>query len=537
MLNKHQLDAVFSDEPRILCLAGAGTGKTTVLLERISRIVASGVHPENILALTFTNVAAFEMKSRYEKLQHSDVTPEFRTFHSFCYHLLAVDSSIRGKLGYSKVPEIADEVMQKRLKKEAMLQTGVALSEKKLSGKEVLSQQEAYNLMLILKATDRLMKKENVITFDALCKNVCDLFVNDDDIIQKYKDQYTYVFADEYQDTDKLQDSFVKSFKDSNLFVVGDALQNLYAFRGTSSKMIKDLSTDKDWSTIKLSDNYRSTKQICKYANKFSKSYANDSFRIEIESQKDGPEVKILNYQTDRTFRGAVPNSIVKEIVVDSKLHLGSSAILCRTNAEVANIKSHLDDMNVEYNSSNSDNAVDLLKCIYDENYCMSWLASFLPSEGYSHYIREASIKNTEYSLNDFIDIFRSNSTISRNYNIIKQLQEICKSNHVLVNKCKDILHIINKDNMKVNMIDVMKNGNSSEALVNAIISSCETYKDGNSNLYVGTVHSVKGQEYDNVYVLGPSGSSWPLSNEDNNNLFYVAVTRAKTNLTIYFAQ
>jgi len=538
MLNEAQQKAVDSNNKRIVCLAGAGTGKSTTLLARISRLVSEGVKPEHILALTFTNAAAFEMKDRYLKdHKGSDKIPEFRTFHSFCYHILTIDPTIRMKLGYSSIPSIAEPAAEKRIITEAKMQTGIKLSDKKIFEKSTLTQQEAYDLMLILKAADRLMKQRNLITFDKLCSEVCNLFVADDPLIAQYKKQFVYVFADEYQDSDKCQHEFVLSFKDSHIFVVGDALQNLYAFRGTSSEMIKALAEDADWETIKLYENYRSTKSICDYANKYSKSYAKESYRIAIESTKDtGASVTVEHYYPE--YRGTVPESLVDLIVSHNSTTLtGVTAVLVRTNAEVASIQARLRETNTPFMSKRTtSNAHNLLKSVFDDTYAAEWLATYLSAELYSEFIRRSAVRkqqNAAYSLSEFIEEFGTNSEIKLNVDKLYRLRKVCRASTSIAAKQRDILRILGYDNsLKIDVSDAKKLSDVLDKLADEL----ESYSSDACRLYVGTVHSVKGLEYDNVYVIGPKSRSWPLNIEDNQNLFYVAVTRAKTNLFIYFA-
>jgi len=108
--NKEQLEAINCEDKNIVCIAGAGTGKTQTLIGRMIRLINEGVSPDNILCLTFTRAAATEMGERYRKLSGEIKTPMFATFHAFCYHLLCVDSVLRNYLGYNKVPDIADEI-------------------------------------------------------------------------------------------------------------------------------------------------------------------------------------------------------------------------------------------------------------------------------------------------------------------------------------------------------------------------------------------------------------------------------------------
>lgn len=536
MLNKAQQEAVDAKDSRIVCLAGAGTGKSTSLLARISKLIdEDNVSPRQILALTFTNAAAFEMKDRFISLHPNGECPEFRTFHSFCYHLIIIDPAILKKLGYSKVPSIADEAAEKRIIREAKMQTNTKLSDKKIFERETLSQSEAYDLLVLLKAADRLMKSRNLITFDKLSKSVCDLFISNDPIVDKYKKQFKYVMCDEYQDTDACEHDFVMSFKDSNIFVVGDALQNLYSFRGTSSKMIKDLAEDSNWKTIKLVENYRSTIPICEYANKYSKSYAKESYRIAIESTKEGDPVNVREYVPE--YRGSVPEYLTAKIVEESSALKGTSAILVRTNAEVASIAEYLLANKIPFVSKRSDtNGHNILRCVLDDSYTIEWLASLLSTERFSEYIRRSAIKhqsNSPYTLSEFMTEFGSNPEVKDSVGKIYKIRKICKEDSGIVVKQRSILKVLGYDpKIKIDTSDVK----TISDLLECLSAALETYSQTASNLYVGTVHSVKGLEYDNVYVVGPRNKSWPLTNEDNHNLFYVAVTRARNRLFIYFA-
>ena len=174
--DKAQMEAICSTDTKILCLAGAGSGKTRTLIERISRLVSQGVSPEHILCMTFTNAAAFEMKSRFAAQNtHTSATPEFRTFHSFCYDILISNTSVRLQLGYSKVPSIADEAVQKRIFKQACKQTGVSLTVKNQQDEANMTELERYNYRILQKSARRLMKKENVITYDELIDKISTL--------------------------------------------------------------------------------------------------------------------------------------------------------------------------------------------------------------------------------------------------------------------------------------------------------------------------------------------------------------------------
>ena len=246
-LNKQQQEAVNSNSKRLLCLAGAGTGKTHCMLSRISRLVNDGADPSSILALTFTNAAAFEMKQRYTASNPGQRIPEFRTFHSFCYSILLKNQNVRKALGYSAIPKVCTAEDVKRITAQAIQSMSITLSKAKLTGKKTLTPQEEAQYKLYKKQFKRLLRKENLITFGIMCYDICRLFVQDQPYLAEYKDRFKYIFVDEFQDTDTEQFDFIQCFPDASVTVVGDALQcqpagTLVTMSDMTVKRIEDLN-------------------------------------------------------------------------------------------------------------------------------------------------------------------------------------------------------------------------------------------------------------------------------------------------------
>lgn len=226
MLNEQQLAVVNSTANRILCLAGAGAGKTHTMIERIFKLVSDGVNPESILVLTFTNAAAAEMKCRYLNKCKSEKTPEFRTFHSFCYNLICTDEEVRHAIGYMDVPSIIQDVTYKKFQTQVKTELHIKLSDEIINGKKKsLSVSEQSSLDLFNKRLRKLLIQSSLITFDILCYDICKLFQTHHWAIFPYTLKYKYIFVDEFQDTDPKQWEFVSSFEDAKLFVTGDAPQ------------------------------------------------------------------------------------------------------------------------------------------------------------------------------------------------------------------------------------------------------------------------------------------------------------------------
>lgn len=499
-LNEQQQAVVNSNASKILCLAGAGTGKTRTLIARIQRLVADGVDPRSILVLTFTNAAAFEMEQRFSQGKfRSAYSPKFGTFHSFCYGLIVSDPAIRNLIGYTEVPNVATDIQVKEITKLAEQQCNLKSTEK----------QDPKNYKIVRQAIKRILKQRNLITFNNMCYDVCQLFVNNLPPVWKYKDKYKYILADEYQDTDERQHKFILSFDKANLFVCGDALQSLYAFRGADSSIIKELASDPEWEVHKLSINYRSTVEICKFANSMS-TYAGSSYRVPISSSRHGTDVHVIR---DRKPYDQMNDAL--HFLADD------TAILCRTNKEVYVMCSILKDCGIKYTTAASpERLLNLCRAALNDEFLISWAASLLPSGQYEIYIRENTLN--PYTLDRFYLQFQTNYTARRCIDDVYRLRTALEQRDTA--QISAILRIEAPERLE---------DQSVPDYLSTIIDT-NSNSDGEASIYVGTVHSVKGLEFDTVIVLHVDSKSFPLTDEDNLNVYYVAITRAKNNLYIY---
>lgn len=285
-LNEEQREMVRATEGAVLVLAGAGSGKTKALTHRIAYLISEKkVAPDKILAITFTNKAAGEMKSRVEKLISlsagaSTLTPTLGTFHSICARILRSEAS---HLGYPSSFVIYDEDDAKKLLKQVINKLG--LSDKKISPsaaknlissakneligpKEYANYAESFREQSIIDIYDLYQKelaKNEAMDFDDLLMNVVLIFQRHPEVLEKYQNRWPYLLIDEYQDTNHVQYLFAKLLaeKSGNLCVVGDDWQSIYSWRGANFQNILDF--EKDWpeaKVIRLERNYRSTKAI-----------------------------------------------------------------------------------------------------------------------------------------------------------------------------------------------------------------------------------------------------------------------------------
>lgn len=521
-MNEMQIKAVMSDSNRILVLAGAGTGKTTTMLARISRLVESGISPSEILVLTFTNSAACDMKDRYLRDHKDEKAPQFCTFHSFCYQLLAKDSKVRQQLQYVQLPSVAKESDIERIKTTCIQQCGIKLSMAKLNGKIPITQKEKFQFDIFWKQYDKMLRQNNLITFDIMCYEVGDLFVKQNPIVQKYLDKFKYIFVDEFQDTDHKQWDFVSAFKQSNIFVVGDVKQELYAFREADPEIIKGLSANPDWETIKLSENYRSTKQICEFANHIHDSiFKGKSYNLEINGQTDGEPIEKMTEFNPRS------GEIVMELnsaLISNK----SVAVLCRTNSEVKYILMELKNRDVPCRTnSDQDSFRDIVKSAINPKYAVEWLAGKMNQDEYGTYLKMCAIDPEYETYEKFSSTYSDKFKTSIDF--INGTIDILKSDDFAINKLVRIFSLY-----KLRMPKVKDSINSTEDITSFLTTYFEDRHD-DSGVYVGTIHSVKGLEYDVVHLTGVNGDHFRLISEDDLNCFYVGVTRAREKLYIYY--
>lgn len=501
------------------------THNTKILIERISRLVNDGISPSNILALTFTNVAATEMRNRFEKKNPGIVSPEFKTFHAFCYSLMCKDPAIRCALGYTSIPNIASEAQEKSIDERAKTQCKITISKEKLQSRTGLSKQEQYQATLYDKAVTRLFLMENLITFDALNSKMSELFASDHPATKKYKEQYTYICSDEYQDTDYYQMKFLNSFTNSSFFFVGDTLQNLYSWRGTSNEYIKALSNSYGWEVIKLFTNYRSTNQICEYANKFSAGYADDSYRVEMKGTRDGDKVHTRLVDGPVGYSAINPKSLDNVVQEYSKLS-GTTAILCRTNKEVSAIISYMKQHNIEFTTNHESKIQHLINCALSKSYMLNYLTLYLSSDKYGEYIR-LSAQTEVTDLDWFLKLYGNVPAIKEDVALINKLIEIATT----FGNTESRLAAVNRV-FKLKLQPDDKTDYFGKEFLEYLLSITSNISE--SELYIGTIHSVKGLEYDNVFVMNVGSYSFKLNSEEMKNLFYVAITRAKNRLYIY---
>lgn len=522
MYNEAQQKAIDSTDKKILCLAGAGSGKTSVLIGRVVRLVESGVQANRILVLTFTNAAAQEMRARYAKKLPDSAKPVFGTFHSFCYRLIIDDYDVRSAVGYSDIPRVASEAQIKRIKSRCKTSLGIKLSESAINGTpEFLRKQDRFEYDAFNKLYNKTLRKEGLITFAIMCDDVSKLFVEDHPSIRKYKENFQYVFVDEFQDTDKTQWKFVQSFESASLFVVGDARQAIYGFRGADSEIIKRVAENPDWTTIKLEENYRSTEQICAVANKtHDKIWGNSPYNLKLHANKSGEKVQWKNIDLCPEY-----DAVLK--FIEGSGSGQTVAILCRTNREVDSICDMLRKYNIPFKTKNAqDFTPQIIQSAVDDQYLIEFLSCQLPAADFGEFVRMSIIDSSVGTDKDkFLRMF--GSKLPELSMKVKNISDILKSDSPASDKFELILAALGRSKPLAAQIE------TDEDIIK-FLTNIELGRNVKGDIYVGTIHSSKGLEYDRVHLVGAGSRSFRLDSEENLNLYYVGITRAKDYLTIW---
>ncbi len=342
-LNEAQHKAVHTLKGRVLILAGAGSGKTSVLVHRIAHLISTGVPPSNILGLTFTNKAAQEMRERVAKAigkkSASEVT--LCTFHSFCMKILRQEIH---RLGYTQSFSIYDErdikrVVKQLIRDELEIEKDLPSIEKTFSeickirnnaGKEEPTHWHDAFAKTVHDKLAMSMRAYNAVDFDTLLTLTVDLFVQFPEILERYQNIYKYIMIDEYQDTNPIQYKLASllSNKHNNLCVVGDDDQSIYGWRGAEVEHILSFNAE---TTIKLEQNYRSTPRILEAANEVIRNNEKRHNKTLFSKNETGEKIVVFHAPTEEEEALSVVDRLIHYKEAHS-LAWSDFAILYRSN-------------------------------------------------------------------------------------------------------------------------------------------------------------------------------------------------------------
>ncbi len=366
-LNPQQKEAALHTEGPLLILAGAGSGKTSTMTHRIAYLIKEkGVRPYQILAVTFTNKAAKEMRDRVEALIGEGLNMWILTFHSACLRVLRKHA---GVLGYDSDFVVYDPTDQKAAVKSILKEMDISdkkytpayflsvisdCKEKALTPEEFLAENgsDPRTMMIyqVYAAYETLLRKNNAMDFDDLLLNAVKVFEKDEFALREYQERFKYIMVDEYQDTNHIQYRFVKMLAEehNNICVVGDDDQCIYQWRGADIRNILEFEKDfRDAKVIKLEQNYRSTANILAAAHSVIEKNSQRKNKKLWTSQEDGSKIAYFRADDERDEARYIAQEIDR--MKSSDRMYSDFAILYRTNAQSRTFEEALSRRDIPY--------------------------------------------------------------------------------------------------------------------------------------------------------------------------------------------
>lgn len=588
-LNDRQKEAVLYGDGPLLILAGAGSGKTSVLTKRVAYLIKErNVSPKNIVAITFTNKAAKEMKERIIKeVGKEGYNIQISTFHSFGLRIIKENYE---KLGYEKNFTIIDSDDSLTVVKKILKEMGIDstrfnpkfIKNQISSCKNEMVTPEKYKNLVndelsditykVYKKYQDTLLRNNSLDFDDLLIKPIELFNKYKEVLENYQELFKYVFIDEYQDTNEAQYILSKmiSAKYKNICVVGDDAQSIYSWRGANFKNILNFEKDyKNAKVILLEQNYRSTKTILNAANSVIKNNINKKDKNLWTDNSLGEKIKYVRTNDEKDEASYVTREIRN--LVNNGVSLDDIAVLYRTNAQSRTIEEGFLNSNIPYkivgafafySRKEIKDLLAYLKLIYNtkddvslmriinypkrkigaktiENLSMDAVLNGTSmfdviSSGkeleFKKLILEMKEKSEVLSLTETIDMVLDKSGIKSELESEHTLEADIRLENL--NEFKSITKTFEEESGIASLEDFLNEV--------SLVSDVNDQKNDNSpKVTLMTIHAVKGLEYKYVFVIGMEENIFPHVNsceedggiEEERRLCYVAITRAKEKL------
>lgn len=603
-LNDRQCEAVKHTEGPLLITAGAGSGKTKVLTCRIAHLLELGVAPYRILAITFTNKAAKEMKERVTNLVGAQADSIWlSTFHSFCAKLLRFE--VDGFHGYTRNFTIYDSSDQLVLVKDCLKKLN--LDDKQFTPRSVLGTiSSAKNVLMdakafAAKASDfyeqkvadvyamyqEKLRENNAVDFDDLLFLAVRLLQENEEVREKYQSRFQYILVDEYQDTNHAQYALTKilAARWRNICVVGDADQSIYAWRGADIRNIIDFTRDyPDAASIKLEQNYRSTKTILHAANAV---IDNNESRPKKTLWTENPTGnKIIHYQaqTEHDEADYIAGVIYNRHEISHEPY-GDMAILFRTNAQSRVLEEKLMRYAIPYTMVGGTKFYDrkeikdvlaYLRLLYNPEDSLSLtriinvpkrnigattmehVAAYAEEQGISLFEALSSTdeipvtKRARASLENFAAMIFDLLNDIEGKDVLSLIETVIKQTGYGDMLDKEAEHDPQGESRKENVgeflsvakdyMDSNPEGNLQDFLENvALVSDVDDFESSDSKVTLMTLHAAKGLEFPVVFLTGLDEGLFPHSRtlmdpaqvEEERRLAYVGITRAERQLYV----
>ena len=597
-LNEKQAEAVLYFGSPLLVLAGAGSGKTKVITHKIIFLIKELEIPlDRILAITFTNKAASEMKERVKNYLGLEEEPQWiSTFHSFCVKVLRSEAE---SIGYSRDFIIYDEEDSKKAIKDVVKELNLnsdlykpervkhIFSNIKQSLDDTVLEFYSFtmpHLPEIYKKYEEHLAFSNAMDFDDLLINVVKLFNQNPDILKRWQNRFDYILVDEYQDTNKVQHQILKLLVGDRdcITVVGDPQQCIYTWRGANPENI--LEFEKDFpgtKIIKLERNYRSTEKILSIANKVisgSKGRWKEKILKLWTDRKGGEDIYLIRLDTDKHESGFI-GKMIKKIISDEGYSYRDFAVLIRMSYVSRNIEEAFINLKIPYqivggvkfferaevkdilaylrfallpkdtqafkriinlpSRGIGDKTIEKIRSFYERD----WLQAL--EDSYNHLSPKIRMRVQEFL--EIIETVRKYGN-EKPSQMAKYVFDAINYEEYLVSKYpKDYEDRIANVNELFNALkEVERSGKSLlEFLEESSLSQAQDSIQEENSVKIMTVHASKGLEFPVVFIAGleegifPSGRSFEdiEQMEEERRLFYVAITRAKEKLFLTYSK
>lgn len=591
-LNDKQKEAVMHVDGPCLVLAGAGSGKTKVLTERIVNLINNGVSPYNILAITFTNKAAREMRERvYNSIEEEANKIFIGTFHSLGLKIVRENA---GVIGYSNNVTILDRddvnTLIKRFMKELNLDTEhypvkSILNKISFAKNEGLSPEEFDKFAKapldmaackVYKMYESALKRSNSVDFDDLLILPLKIFKKDKSVLEKYQEHFKYILVDEYQDTNMVQYDMCKllASKYRNLFVVGDMDQSIYSFRFANYMNVINFEKDnKDAKVIVLDENYRSTNNILNAANDVIKNNKERKEKNLWSSKGNGDKIKYIRCDNEQEEASTVVR-LTKELL-DKGEKPSEIAVLYRTNGqsrvfEEAFLKENIPFKIVGsyffYNRKEIKDLISYMHLIYNNNDDASLERVInVPRRGIGSKTIERLRREASISDKSMFEVVSSGKELgfknliidltneSKNTDLVGLVDVILDKTGIRKeleekNDLESEIRLENLNEFKSIALAFQEKGIFSleEFLENiSLVSDKNEYKEVDDGINLMTLHSAKGLEFNDVFLVGMEEGIFPHNRsfeseselEEERRLCYVGITRAKEHLWLMNAK
>lgn len=609
-LNDKQKEAVLAREKHVRVLAGAGSGKTKVLTTRMAYLALIGAEPDSILAVTFTNKAANEMKERAMKMLPKELNIDANkmwigTFHGLCNRIISAHHSL---LGFPKNYEIIDTDDQKTILRRVLEELKVSEDKKEVlkemliyinTAKEVGKRPEASKKLLqslgfpsyyldIYKRYEEIRIKSNALDFGDILLYVKELFENNPAVKEYYQEKFQHILVDEYQDTNEIQEEWLKNISLGNyLYVVGDDDQSIYGWRGAKIDNIINFADRYSSSkTVKLEQNYRSTNNILNAANYIIKNNTKRAGKDLWSEKEDGKPLMVRQCYNPEQEAKVIAEEIKYEIDINGR-NPSDIAILYRNNAISRAFESKLTERKIPYkiiggigfwSRKEIKDVLSYMSMINNEQNDVSFERTInFPPRG----IGKKSIMNIiEHSKDKKISLFESLHEMVNDKKIKGKALNNIKEYINIIEKGKRmkehspyniIMHILDStkisdaydkegeekaDERKLNLQELVyfarnfKNEEEDKSDLEAFLyhaslqSDADKSKEGD-NVQLMTIHASKGLEFPKVYIVGFEQGIFPSKRsleqkkllEEERRLAYVAITRGMETVEFSFSE